>query len=74
MAGRWCRPAGRWPRPAGTAGLGHDEGRRSGGGVEDFRGKKSAAEKTQVGPNFNFLGVEYYVLLEMNFFFHQILF
>jgi len=29
-----------WLRPAGTAGLGHNEGRRSGGGVEDFRGKK----------------------------------
>ena len=46
----WCRSARRWSRPAGTAGLGHkphDEGRRSGGGVEE--------KKIQVAPNFNFL-------------------
>jgi len=53
----WCRSARRWSRPAGTAGLGHkphDEGRRSGGGVEE--------KKIQVAPNFNFLewNIRYY--------------
>ena len=50
--------------------LGHDEGRRSGGGLEDSRTEKIAEkEKTQVDQILIFLGVEYWVLLEMSFFF-----
>jgi hypothetical protein len=34
-----------------------------------FRGKKTAAQKNRSGPNFDFLGVQYRILLEMGLFF-----
>ena len=48
--GLWLAMAG-WKCMA----LGHDEGKRSGGVVEDSGGKKLPQKKTQVGLNFNFL-------------------
>jgi hypothetical protein len=38
------------------------------GGGEDFAGKKTAAKKRS-GPNFDFLGVQYWILFEMGLFF-----